>query len=309
MAELSTKQPILAVAEPRGPATMSDDMLARIKHAVDETDDRTESFLFIGRKSSGKKTLALTIPGRKFIFCFDPNASSGLAGLKDVDYIEFLPRKLRAVLKPTPDREDKARKDFHQVSDPPGPWNDFEKFHQRAQDSNFYPQYDVVGFISCTSMQDISLDHTVAMQGRPGYVAERNDRNLVGQNMANVFRTILSENVIVFATAHYSYEQDDETKRMMNAPVLIGMQKAKIPNIFSNVWMLEVEHDKKTGVVEYFAQTVEDSQSLNLGRSRRLAFLAPRFKITSKNPSDPRGWGIGQFFAQAGIKPKERSAT
>ncbi len=298
----------LAATKPELDPVMSAEMMKQIKHAVDEVDETTESFLLIGRKSAGKKTLALTVPGKKLVFCFDHNASSGLAGLRDVDYIEFLPKKLKATLRPTPPAGDPIRKGFHQVADPGGPFSDFEKFHMRAQNTNFYQQYDVVGFISCTSLQDIMLDHTVAMLGRPGYVAEMNDRNLVGQGMANIFRTILSEDVMVFATAHYSYEQDDETKKMMNLPVLIGQQKSRIPNIFSNVWMCEVDHEPKTGVVKYFIQTVEDRYTLNLGRSRRLTQLPSRVEVTMADPRVAKGQGIAKFLADAGIKVGEKKA-
>ncbi len=294
-------------ATPAKAAVMPADMLLQLKHASQEIDQTTESFLFIGRKSSGKKTLALTIPGKKLIFCFDHNASSGLAGMKDVDYIEFLPRKLKGAMKPTPPGDAAVRKSFNPVANPPGPFGDFEKFLRKAQETDFFQQYDVIGLISCTSLQDIMLDHTIAMLGRPGYVPERNDRNLVGQGMANIFRSILSEDVMVFATAHYSYNQDDETKRMMNLPVLIGQQKSKIPNIFSNVWMCSVEYDGKSeDGVKYFIQTVEDKQTFNLGRSRRLASLPPRKDVTMKDPRNVTGQGIAAIFAQAGIKPKER---
>ncbi len=288
----------LAATKPKIDPVMPAEMMKQIKRAVDEVDATTESFLFIGRKAAGKKTLALTIPGRKFIHCFDQNASSGLSGRKDVDYVEWLPKKLRLTVKSTP----KGGADATPVANPPGPWGDFEKFHMRAQDTNFYQQYDVVGFISCTSMTDLLLDHIVAMQGRPGYVPVLGDYHLAGQGMANTLRSTLSENVMVFATANYSYEQDDETKNMINHPVIIGQQKSKIPNIFSNVWACNAQYDGKGEVVKYFIQTVEDKQTLNLGRSRRLVHLSARVEVTMTNPQANMNQGVAQFFAQAGIK-------
>ena len=293
-----TKSSPLTATKPKLDPVMPAEMMKQIKHAVDEVDATTESFLFIGRKSTGKKSLALTIPGRKFIHCFDQNASSGLAGLPDVDYVEWLPHKLRTVIRSTP----KGGAKGDPVPNPPGPWGEFERFHMRAQDTNFYREYDIVGFISCTSMADLLLDHIVAMQGRPGYVPELGDYHLAGQGMANAFRSTLSEDVVVFATAHYSYEQDDETKKMMNLPVLIGQQKSKIPNIFSNVWKCEVEYDGKVGATKYWIQTVEDKYTLNLGRSRRLTQLPSRVEVTMANPRAAQGQGIAKFLADAGIK-------
>lgn len=301
----STKTPTPANRGQIGEAAvMPDELLASIKHAEQETGQQVESFLFLGRKSTGKKTMGLSIPGdKKFIYCFDHNASAGLAGIKGVDYKEFLPRNLRLSFKPTPGISDSVRKGWSTVSNPPGPFSDFERFFQLAQDSGFHRQYDVIGFISCTSLQDILLDHIIAMQGRPGYVPEMNDRNLAGQGIANIFRSTLSEDVTVFATAHYSYEQDEETKAMMNLPVLIGQQKSRIPNIFSNVWACEVEEQKEQPV-KYFVRTVENKTTWNLGKSRRFSWLPARVEVTIKDMNNLRNEGIALFFKEAERKIK-----
>jgi len=296
-------------AAPPGVASvMPPELLTSIKHAETETGQQVESFLFLGRKSTGKKTLGLSIPGdKKFIYCFDHNAAAGLAGIKGVDYKEFLPRNLKLAFRPTPSGDDKARKGWATVTNPPGPFSEFEHFFQLAQDSGFHQQFDAVGFISCTSLQDILLDHITAMQGRPGYIPEMNDRNLAGQGIANVFRSVLSENVTIFATAHYSYEQDEGTKAMMNLPVLIGQQKSRIPNIFSNVWACEVEEQKELPP-KYFVRTVENKNTWNLGKSRRFSWLPGRVEVTIKDMNDLRNEGIAALFKEAERRIKGMAA-
>ena len=57
-------------------------------NAKDAEVSPVESILAIGTTGVGKTTQFLTLPGKKFIYLFDPNALRSLAG-HDVDYEEF----------------------------------------------------------------------------------------------------------------------------------------------------------------------------------------------------------------------------
>ena len=62
-------------------------------NAKDYTDLATPKFLVLGKTGAGKTAGFLTIPGKKFIYCFDPNSILTLRG-HDVDFEEFLPDDL-----------------------------------------------------------------------------------------------------------------------------------------------------------------------------------------------------------------------
>lgn len=61
-------------------------------------ESSTHKFLLLGDTGSGKTTQFLTLPGRKFIYLFDPNAILSLQG-HDIDYEEFLPDSLNLSIK------------------------------------------------------------------------------------------------------------------------------------------------------------------------------------------------------------------
>ena len=51
---------------------------------------RQTGILSVGTTGGGKTTMFSTIPGRKFLYIFDPNAVNTIRGL-DIDYEVFLP--------------------------------------------------------------------------------------------------------------------------------------------------------------------------------------------------------------------------
>ena len=59
-------------------------------NAKDAQDSATENILLVGPTGSGKTSQILTLPGKKFVYIFDPNALATLQG-HDVEYGLFLP--------------------------------------------------------------------------------------------------------------------------------------------------------------------------------------------------------------------------
>jgi len=59
-------------------------------NAKDAADAAYERVIVAGQTGSGKTTQILTLPGKKFVYIFDPNALASLKG-HDLDYEIFMP--------------------------------------------------------------------------------------------------------------------------------------------------------------------------------------------------------------------------
>jgi GTPase SAR1 family protein len=64
-----------------------------VNNAKEATLSTYENILCVGDPGSGKSSLIRTLPGKKFVYIFDPNGLRSLAGA-DVDYEEWLPDSL-----------------------------------------------------------------------------------------------------------------------------------------------------------------------------------------------------------------------
>jgi hypothetical protein len=58
-------------------------------NAKDAELSSTESVLALGEIGNGKTSQFLTLPGRKFMYCFDPGALRAIQGY-DIEYEEFV---------------------------------------------------------------------------------------------------------------------------------------------------------------------------------------------------------------------------
>ena len=67
-------------------------------NARDAHETSAHKFFLLGDTGAGKTAQFLTLPGKKFIYLFDPNAILTLRG-HDVDYEEYLPDRLNLSVK------------------------------------------------------------------------------------------------------------------------------------------------------------------------------------------------------------------
>src|SRR3990167_8715454 len=96
--------------------------------------------LMLGDTGSGKTTQFLTLPGKKYMYVFDPNSLLSLRGY-DVDYDEYMPATVGmaagSLAKGKGDKSAATRSDSYQL---------FEaQFNERLQ-SGFFNPYDWIGF-------------------------------------------------------------------------------------------------------------------------------------------------------------------
>jgi hypothetical protein len=248
-------------------------------------------FLMLGDTGTGKTSQLLTLPGKKFMYLFDPNAILSLQG-HDVDYEEFLPDALNlSVTSLSKDRGDKTTNHQNQM------YVDWEKdFDSRVKDG-FFDSYDVIGIDSATTFQDLIMDRVLTINGRAGKWPQQDDYGPQMQVFTNVMRTLNSLGKIVYVTGHMEARQDELTKKIFRAPLMTGRLKTKIPLLFSDIFTTSADNDGK-GNMTYMIQTVPDRMTSTIRTSFK--GLEPFEDVTIDWDKPIIGQGIGRFILEEG---------
>ena len=257
-------------------------------NAKDAQVGKQHLFLILGTTGSGKTTQFLTLPGRKFMYLFDPNALNSIAG-QDVDYEQFLPDRLNIAVsslkKGVGDKPQRPVSNQAYVQ-----WErDFEK---RLADG-FFNDYDCIALDSCTTLLDMIMDRVLTINGRPGQWPNQDDYGPQMNTFTNIMRTVTSLGKTVYVTGHIEPRKDEVTGRLFNTPLLTGRLKSKLPLLFSDIFIAEASSDRE-GRVKYTMQTVPDRMN-PLARCS-LPGLAPWQDVTLDMNKPLVGQGLGAFL-------------
>lgn len=251
--------------------------------------------LALGQAGSGKTTQFLTLPGKKFAYCFDPNASLSLSGY-DVDYEEFLPDKLS--LKLTSLKKENQPKTNPNKNKGAEVYNSWEADFESKLNEGFFADYDAIMLDSCTTLLDMIMDGVLALNGRGGQWPQQDDYGPQMLAFQNIMRTITSLGKAVYVTGHIEAKQDDLTKRIFMTPLMTGRLRTKVPLLFSETLAFEAASDTK-GNVNYIAQTKPDRFTPIV----RTSMKGTAFKedITIDFSKDPIYQGLGGLLKDKGV--------
>ena len=223
-------------------------------NAKDSHVTAKSKILTLGTTGAGKTSQFCTLPGRKFIYLFDPNALSTLEG-QDVDYEQYMPDvpsiAISSLKKGTPSDRSSSSKKTSQA------YLEFEKDFETRISDGFFHEYDWVGFDGCTTLLDMIMDRVLTINGRAGQWPQQDDYGPQMNAFTNIARTAMALGTGVYFTGHLELQQDQLSKRIFQTPILTGKLKAKIPLLFSEILALDAQADNK-GNVNYRAQTKPD---------------------------------------------------
>lgn len=245
-------------------------------------------FLVLGDTGTGKTSQFLTLPGKKFIYLFDPNAILSMQGY-DITYEEFLPDTLNmSAGSLSKGKGDKTTNHQNQM------YVEWEKdFDERMKDG-FFDDIDVIGLDSATTFQDLIMDRILTINGRAGQWPQQDDYGPQMQVFTSVMRTLNSLGKTIYVTGHMETKQDEATKRILKQPMMTGRLKTKIPLLFSDIFCTMTENDGQ-GNISYKIQTVPDRMTSTIRTS--LKGLDPFENVTIDWSKDVIGQGIGGLLA------------
>lgn len=267
-------------------------------NAGDVSGHHLESVLLIGNAGSGKSTQFRTLPGRGFIYVFDPNALAAIQGCSNIDYEEFLPDMLDLNVQPL-SKDAKTDKGKVKVKEPLAYYT-WEQHFDNAYNTGFFDQYDWIGLDSFTTFSDSVMDRVLWLNGRLGKMPEQADWAAQMITVQNVFRTLASIGKLFVATAHEEWKQDELTKRVWCQPVMTGRLRIRIPLLFSNMFRCFGDEGRR------FFQTTPDKAHDYVRTSMR--GLAEDEDVTIEDWDSPQKFGLGRLLSGGRTLPQEKGS-
>lgn len=250
-----------------------------------------EKFLIVGGAGTGKTTLFTTLPGKKFMYLFDPNALNSIAG-EDIDYELYTPDVLNMNVIPlSKDKiSDKSQMPFSCET-----YLKWEQDFEKKIRDNFFKDYNALGIDSFTTLADLVMDRVQFLNGRYGKQPEQDDWSAQINTIKNIYRNITSLNLISFTTAHKDLKQDNLTKRIEYQIMMPGQLRSKLPILFSEIYGTSVATNEK-GELIYQIQTFPDRFNpvarCSLGLGQFVDVTIP------KGAKDKTQYGLGKILRE-----------
>ncbi len=263
-------------------------------NAVDAMDS-PKKILLVGDTGSGKTTQFLTLPGKKYLHIFDPNALDSLKGF-DIDYDTYFPSPIPAAAQSLKkDKGGDARGATSSV------YAEFERtFNDRLRDG-FFDQYDWLGFDSVTTLLELIMDRILTINGRFGQWPHEDDWGPQMIAFTNICRTVTAMGKQCFFTGHMQDKANRKTGITRRIPMMTGTLIQRIPLLFSDILGCETDKDEK-GKVVYQICTVRDAEFTVIRTSMK--GLNPYEPATIDWTKDVVGQGLGGILNWSRNNPK-----
>lgn len=264
-------------------------------NAKDLPDNKDRKILTLGDTGSGKTTQILTLPGKKFVYVFDPNARLSLRGF-DIDIEEHLATPVSSSVQSL---AKKSGGDNRAVTSS-DVYSKFEAEFAERLKTGFFDQYNWLCFDSATTLLDLIMDRVLSINGRFGQWPQEDDYGPQMIAFTNLCRTVTAMGKGLYMTGHLEIRQDKVSKIVTNRPMMTGRLVTKIPLLFSDVFYSDTSLDEK-GKVLYRIQTVPDAMNRTIRTS--IKGLAPYENVTVDFQQDPVGQGLGGILNWAERNP------
>lgn len=248
-----------------------------------------EKFFLIGETGGGKTSQFLTLPGRKFIYLFDPSALNTLKGF-DIEYEAFYPDLLPLGAQSLSKGKSEGAKT--RAAQEPTTYLEWEKDFEGKLANGYFDGVDVIGFDSFTTFSDILMDRILWLNGRPGQQPQQDDWAAQMVSIRNVVRTMTALDKTLFFTGHVDMKQDDQTKRMVNQILLTGQLRSRLPLLFSEIYFCESRSSQNE--VKYVIQTRPDR--LNPKIRSTIQGMGMYEDVTIGDWSKPENYGLGKIL-------------
>lgn len=222
-------------------------------HIRDAKVSPFKRILAVGRTGTGKSTQMWTLPGKKFLYNFDPNTMASIKGIADqlhidppdIEYEEFTPDllELDATLKKfnKEGKDDPAGKEYKGRE--PTVYNDFLGDVNDRVEGGFFKDFNWLCFDSLTFIVKATMSRQLFINARTGEMEDRADYRIVGSKITEIFSSIASLPINVFMTGHLQIFQDEKTHKIETLLSAPGQSRNMLPLVFTDIWQTIKDDD------------------------------------------------------------------
>jgi hypothetical protein len=262
---------------------------------INETEPNERlRFLLYGNIGSGKTTLLRTLPGKKFIYMFDP---AGRSSLKKTDNIwieecmpDNMPINVSTIKGLVSSVTDNTKYEAYKK------WE--ADFNKRILDNWFKTEgFSVICFDSLTTFSEMVLDQILALSGRLGKSPEQSDYGMQANAISRVVRLATAQDCIVAFTGHELAAQDKLLRTVANQIMVTGQLKQKLPILFSDIYHCKVTREGNANP----RYIIETCPSEYFPTARCSLELTPEVDVTIPlGVSDIEAYGLGKILKEKG---------
>lgn len=274
-------------------------------YAKDIHNDARQKFLFYGNVGSGKTSLFRTIPGRKFLYMFDPAGLNSIKPSDDIYYETFLPDTISMSLSTLKGVKDSKAPTYSAATT----YVDWEKDFENRLNKNWFTDptveidgvkggFDCIGLDSISTLSDLIMDRILEINGRSGKNPEISDYGIQASTITRIVRNAAATGCYVCLTAHEVADQDKLMRTVANKIMVPGQLKQKLPILFSDIYHCKVDRDNG-GNVKYQIETIPS----DLYPTARCSLeLKPIEDVTiDMRAQDATQYGIGKILRSKGL--------
>lgn len=200
-------------------------------------ESRAHTIFVLGRTGGGKTAQIVTLPGKKFVYIWEPNAMETLRGYANVDYLDYIPQEdeLEIALKGFNKDTLTDRKTVKE----PKTYERWRADYAERRKSGFFQQYDWICIDSFTFMVSAMIERQMFLDKRSGEPPDMGDYRVVGDSLRRIVLSMQALNMNLFLTGHLSEYQNEKTKQITVQANLPGQSRTLIPLGCTNIWQCE----------------------------------------------------------------------
>lgn len=272
--------------------------------------------LSVGTTGTGKTTQMWTLPGRKFLYQFDPNTMASIVGLArqlkikppDIEFEAFQPdilemdTMLKGFRKDAEDDDPKLIGRTKKQAEPTV-YLDFCDDINKRWDDDYFRKNDIewLCFDSLTFLNKATMNRNLYVNDHYGFIEDLADYRVVGSKVSELFTSISSAPINIYMTAHWQSYQDEKTKKIETKINAHGSSRTMLPLVFTEVFQTQREEVK--GDMAYTIRTRPDPRGLQDLRTSIIG-LEELEDVTIDDFGNAEEYGIGSILRKHSTKEK-----
>ncbi len=189
----------------------------------------TFNILIYGDYGTGKSTILSTCRLPIYVYSFDPGGTKLKA-------LQHLRDEGLAVLDTVYEDEDNKK---------PKAFRAFDKTHEEMKKAGAYELFGTVAIDSLTTFHAAVMNFILQRENRPSTIPQIQDYLILQTLLGQMFREFCNLPCDFILTGHLTTDKDEVTGRMITSLLVPGQNSVKVPVLFDEVLLTNVEMDAK----------------------------------------------------------------